>query len=89
MAVTDRGRRIRYDNIAIGSATGPERTIAGETVSPTEQYGGGHGTSTSTGTAWHTAVAVGVSTSNQVQDNAQVGAAAGEENVDSTSNTTT
>ena len=33
MARTIRGRRTAFDNIAAGSATGPERTIAGDSVS--------------------------------------------------------
>ena len=48
MAYTERGRRTRYDNIAAGSAiTTKENTIAGNTVSVVEVYGGGHMTSTS------------------------------------------
>lgn len=47
MSVTLRGRRTAYDNIAAGSATGRELTIAGDTVSKQEVYGGGYMTSTS------------------------------------------
>lgn len=65
MAVTSRGRRTRYDNIASGSATGPERTIAGDSVSKVELHGGGFATSTSTGDEWHSNVKAGVSTSEQ------------------------
>lgn len=95
MAITKRGRRERYDNIAIGSATGPERTISGETVSPVEIHGGGFMTSTSNAEVWHTNVAVGssVSDTDAVSEPPEniVGAAAdpGEENVDSTSNIST
>lgn len=69
MAVTQRGRRTRYDNIAGGSATGPERTISGESVSQVEIHGGGFGTSTSTGDEWHSNVQAGVSTSEQATMN--------------------
>ena len=69
MAVTQRGRRTRYDNIAQGSATGPERTISGDTVSKVEMHGGGFCTSTSNGDEWHTNVAAGVSTSEQALTN--------------------
>jgi hypothetical protein len=61
MSFTSRGRRCAYDNIAAGSATGPERTIAGETVSPQEMFGGGYQTSTSTGDVWHTNIQTGAS----------------------------
>ena len=47
MALTLRGRRTRYDNIAVGSAAGRELTIAGDTVSKQEVYGGGYMVSTS------------------------------------------
>lgn len=47
MTVTIRGRRTAYDNIANGSATGRELTIAGDTVSKQEMYGGGYMVSTS------------------------------------------
>ena len=66
MAVTSRGRRTRYDNIASGSATGPERTVAGDTVSRVEIHGGGYMTSTSTGDIEHSNVAAGTSVSDQV-----------------------
>ena len=65
MTVTLRGRRTAYDNIAAGSATGRERTIAGDTVSNHEMYGGGFCTSTSTGDVWHSNVRMGVSVSDQ------------------------
>ena len=39
MAVTLRERTVAYDNIAVGEATGTERTIAGD-APPTEAYGG-------------------------------------------------
>lgn len=47
MALTVRGKRTAYDNIAAGSATGRELTIAGNTVSKQERYGGGYNVSTS------------------------------------------
>lgn len=48
MSYTERGRRTRYDNIAAGAAiTSKENTIAGETASVFEVYGGGTRTSTS------------------------------------------
>lgn len=64
MAVTDRLRRTRYDNIAVGEATGLENNIT-ETVSPQERYGGGLYTSTSNGDelVGHTNVAAGTSVS--------------------------
>jgi hypothetical protein len=40
MAETYRGRRIKFDNIAVGSATGVERTIAGGGGERTTLYGG-------------------------------------------------
>ena len=40
MAETYRGRRIKFDNIAVGSATGIERTIAGGGGERTTIYGG-------------------------------------------------
>ena len=70
MATTQRARRTRYDNIAQGSATGPERTIAGDTVSKVELHGGGFCTSTSNGDEWHSNVQAGVSTSEQALMNA-------------------
>lgn len=66
MSGTLRGRRVRYDNIAAGSATGAERTIRGDTVSRLEMYGGGFQTSTSTGDTEHSNVAKGSSVSDQV-----------------------
>lgn len=68
MSINSRGRRDRYDNIAIASATGRERTIAGDSVSVIEMHGGGTCTSTSNGDAWHTNVAVG----NVVTDQAAI-----------------
>ena len=66
MAVIQRLRRTAYDNIARGSATGVERTVAGETVSWLERHGGGRYTSTSTevgsGGLGQTNVAAGTST---------------------------
>lgn len=43
MAVTEQGRKRAYDNIAAGSATGVERTIAGA-APPVKIVGGGEGT---------------------------------------------
>lgn len=40
-----RGRKVCYDNISVGNATGRERTILGQTPS-TEAIGGGTGGST-------------------------------------------
>ena len=65
MSVTSRGRRTRYDNIAAGEATGPERTVAGDSVSRVEIHGGGYQTSTSTGDTEHSNVEVGSSVSDQ------------------------
>ena len=65
MSRTLRGRRVAYDNIASGSATGTERTIAGETPA-IEMHGGGTMTSTSTGDVDHSNVEVGSSVSDQV-----------------------
>lgn len=63
MALTDRGRRTRYDNIAAGAAiTTRENTIDGNTVSYQEKHGGGYYTSTSTEERQMTNVAAGVST---------------------------
>lgn len=59
MARTLRGRRASYDNIAAGSATGTERTIADDTVSKVEMYGGGFRTSTSNAEEWHSNVQQG------------------------------
>ena len=65
MGVISRGRRIRFDNIAVGSVTGTELTNA-EAVTRREIYGGGYQTSTSTGDTWHSNIAVGSSVSDQV-----------------------
>lgn len=40
MAVTLREQRTAYDNIAVGEATGTERTVAGD-VPPAQTYGSG------------------------------------------------
>ncbi len=40
MAETYRGRRIKFDNIVVGSAAGVERTIAGGGGERTSIYGG-------------------------------------------------
>ena len=62
-----RGRRVRYDNIAVGSRIlTPENTIAGQTVTVVEMYGGGFMTSTSTGDVWHTNIKSGSSVTDQV-----------------------
>jgi hypothetical protein len=66
MSRTLRGRRVAYDNIAAGSATGAERTISGDSVSPVEIHGGGFQTSTSTGDVWHSNVEAGSSVTDQV-----------------------
>lgn len=68
MTVTVRGRRTAYDNIASGQATGRELTIAGDTVSKQEVYGGGYQTSTSNNEHDITNIVVdgGVSTSDSV-----------------------
>lgn len=47
MAFNLRNRRVAFDNIAAGSATGRERTVAGSLPS-TELYGGGTGTAGAT-----------------------------------------
>ena len=72
MATRLRGRRAAYDNIASGSATGAERTIADTTAVKVEMYGGGFRTSTSTGDEWHSNVLSGSSVTDQagVTDNA-------------------
>ena len=84
MAVTKRGRRTAYDNIAAGSAAGLERTNA-ETVTVNERHGGGTYTSTSTGDALegHTNVAAGTSVSddNLGPDNMTQGTVPTDENV--------
>ena len=67
MSTVIRGRRVRYDNIAIGSAlTTPEKVIAGQTVTVNEIYGGGFMTSTSTGDTWQSNVKAGTSVSDEV-----------------------
>ena len=67
MSTVIRGRRVRYDNIAVGSAlTTPERTIAGQSVTVVEMYGGGYMTSTSTGDVWHSNISKGSSVTDQV-----------------------
>ena len=66
MSRTLRGRLVAYDNISSGNATGAERTIAGDTVSPVEIHGGGFQTSTSTGDVWHSNVNAGASVTDQV-----------------------
>lgn len=55
MSRTLRGRRVAFDNIAAGAATGVERTNA-DTVSLFEMPGGGFCTSTSTAETWHSNV---------------------------------
>lgn len=40
MAYRSRGKNINYDNIAVGSATGKERTISGGGGENTTNYGG-------------------------------------------------
>lgn len=47
MAVTLRDRRTAYDNIASGSATGTERTIAGA-AGPSQTWGQGENISNAT-----------------------------------------
>jgi hypothetical protein len=54
MANTNRGRKLNYDNIAVGVATGVERTIAGGTLPPAEKVGGLD--NIATGVAFPTAV---------------------------------
>jgi hypothetical protein len=67
MSTVIRGRRVRYDNIAAGSAlTTPEKVISGQTVTVVEMYGGGTMTSTSTGEANHTNIKAGSSVTDQV-----------------------
>lgn len=67
MPTVNRGKRVRYDNIAVGSAlTTGERTIAGQDVTYQEMHGGGFMTSTSTGDVWHTNVKVAASVTDQV-----------------------
>jgi hypothetical protein len=67
MSTVLRGRRIRYDNIAQGSAlTTPEKVITGQSVTVIEIYGGGFCTSTSTGEAWQNNVKAGASTTDEL-----------------------
>lgn len=84
MAVTKRGRRTAYDNIAAGEVAGFERTFT-DTVTRNERHGGGHYTSTSTGDALvgHTNVAVGTSVTddNLGPDNMTQGVVPTDENV--------
>ncbi len=51
MARTIRNRRDAYDNLAVGSASGMERLIAGAAAT-SEIYGGG--TRPKVGSSWHT-----------------------------------
>ena len=86
MSVTLRGRRAAYDNIAVGSATGRELTISGDTTSHNEVYGGGHVNSTSTAEKDITNIAIdaGTSTSDagfQGPENLTVAEDPGNENV--------
>lgn len=57
MAVTELGRKRAYDNIAAGSATGVERTIAGS-APPVKIVGGGEGTAGANAKG-HSNIAVG------------------------------
>ncbi len=82
MSFTQRNRRVAFDNISSGNAAGPERLIAGDTVSVIETFGGGTRTSTSTGEQNHTNTVIGEVVSDGVgPDNNNVGNAAGDENV--------
>lgn len=85
MAFLLRGRRVAFDNIAVGSATGRERTILGQAPS-TECMLGGTGSSTDPGGATSSAGAKNVSNINRTTDgfntsdplnNIQVGVALG------------
>lgn len=58
MAVTEQGRKRSYDNIAAGSATGIERTIAGD-APPVKIEGGGEG-SAGANAKGHSMIQVGV-----------------------------
>lgn len=84
MAVTKRGRRTAYDNIATGSIAGQERTFT-NTVTENERLGGGIFTSTSTGDnlVGHSNIAAGssVSESNNPENLIVAGSADGDENV--------
>jgi hypothetical protein len=57
MATTVQGRTTRYDNIAVGSATGVERTILGA-APPAKIVGGGEG-SAGANAKGHSNIAVG------------------------------
>jgi len=57
MAVTEQGRKRCYDNIAVGSATGRERTIDGA-LPPVKITGGGLGTAGANAKG-HSNIAVG------------------------------
>lgn len=57
MAVTELGRKRAYDNIAVGSATGVERTISGD-APPVKIVGGGEGTAGANAKG-HSNIAVG------------------------------
>ena len=85
MAVTLRGRRTAYDNIAVGSATGTEHTQQAGDVTVVEMYGGGKRTSTSTGDVDHSNVAAGASVTDAVlntpEERFQSGVTNTEENV--------
>ena len=89
MAITRRGRRENYDNIAAGSVAGFERTFT-DTVSRNERLGGGFYTSTSTGdegSPEHTNIAAGASVteSNDPEQVKVAGSADGDERVDASS----
>ena len=89
MALTKRGRRTAYDNIARGSVAGFERTFT-DTVTRNERLGGGFYTSTSTGdqgSPEHTNIAAGasVSESNEPEQVKVAGSADGDERVDASS----
>ena len=62
-----RGRRVTFDNIAVGSVTGRERTILGQTPS-TECMLGGTGSSTDPGGQTSGVDAKGVSNINRTTD---------------------
>mgnify|MGYP001574535884 CR=1 FL=1 len=89
MAVTKRGKRTAYDNIATGSATGAEFLVGG-TVSVFERHAGGLYTSTSNDElVGHSNIAAGTSTSDDnlgPEQIVQAGAAVGDETA-GTSNT--
>lgn len=67
MSFNLRGRKVAYDNIAVGSATGRERTISGATPS-TECMLGGTGSSTDPGGATSGAGAKDVTNINKTTD---------------------